>query len=271
MEAYDALVEIGKQEINAQQIQSISKKYGVPSRSLRRWTKGTKPAGRKGEIRECKELYYVLGALLGDGCLYRYKITDNLCILVGSRQFAEKFAMKVNTCSDSHVKAYIDRSKNIWFVKVNNFELYKLFENCRNTPSVIRSKLEANPRSAIQFIEGFFDAEGCIKIVKEKQRKTAKTCLDMANTNKAFLEEVQFALQTAFGFKGRYSARRKPLEGRKLCYHLRIYKKKHVKIFLHNIPTTKMDGWKRKYVDKWLSVKNCHPLHPDNPLRLSSS
>jgi hypothetical protein len=32
--------------------------------------------------------------------------------------------------------------------------------------------------NALQLIEGFFDAEGCVKVIKEKVRKTPKVNLD---------------------------------------------------------------------------------------------
>jgi len=118
-------------------------------------------------------------------------------------------------------------------------------------------QLIKDKKSALLFVEGFFDAEGCVKIIKEKVRKTPKICLDITNTDFRILEVVKKLLQEHLGIEARYSIQ-KPEIGkdgslRKVAYHLRIYKKEFVKIFFENISTTKLKEEKVIYVKNWLN------------------
>ncbi len=107
-------------------------------------------------------------------------------------------------------------------------------------------------------IEGFFDAKGCIKIIKEKiRRKTPKICLDITNTNFKILELVRQLLKEHLNIEARYSSQAEHMgkDGymRKRVYHLRIYKKEFVRKFLENIDTTKLKEEKIIYVKNWLN------------------
>ena len=52
-------------------VDRISSVYGVTKSTVYQWYKGTTPFGsRAGRIAMVPELLYVLGALLGDGCIY---------------------------------------------------------------------------------------------------------------------------------------------------------------------------------------------------------
>jgi intein-encoded DNA endonuclease-like protein len=162
----------------------LSHAFGVPTGTLYDWHRNKRlPHGRKGKIIRCPELLYVIGALLGDGCLYQWRITNHHVILVGDKLFTEKYAAFAYICTNKKVKAYIDRSKNVFFVRINNYELYLLFQRSRKDLGVLRDLIhEFGEGAAIHFVEGFFDAEGCVKIIREPQRKTPKICLDCTNT-----------------------------------------------------------------------------------------
>ena len=212
-----------------------------------------------GKITANKDLFYVLGALLGDGCTYDWK-NYRYTILVGDEKFTKKYSEKLANCSDKKAKAYIDRSKNIWFVRINNFELYALFKKIRNDINYLQQLIEQNGKNAaLLFIEGFFDAEGCVKIIKEKVRKTPKICPDITNTNFEFLEIVRKLLKQHLDIDAKYSSQEafigKDGSPRQKIYHLRIYKKEYVKRFLENINTTKLKAEKISFVEKWL--ENC--------------
>ena len=109
-------------------------------------------------------------------------------------------------------------------------------------------------RHAVEFIEGFFDAEGCVKIIKEKIRKTPKICLDITNTNKDYLDVIRLLLSEFLGVETEYSIQ-KPIykKNKKTAYHLRIYRKEYIRTFFDNISTTKLKDEKIKYVEKWLN------------------
>lgn len=212
--------------------------------------------GRKGKINHTPELAYVIGALLGDGCTYEYKPNHKHTILVGDQDFCKKYASRINTCSNSRGIAHPNRSKKVWFVKVNNYELFSLFEKTRENPDVLVELLN-DKSSKVRFVEGFFDAEGCIKIVGKNTRKTPKICLDVANTNKKYLDVVRKSLKEALNIELAYSVQkaRTGKDGikRKKVYHLRIYKKKHLRKLFENNNTTKLCKKKRKYAYGWLN------------------
>ena len=170
-------------------------------------------------------------------------------------------------CTGTKIKAYIDRSKNIWFVRYNNFKLYSLFKKIREELSYVEQLIESDKKSALLFIEGFFDAEGCVKIIKEEVRKTPKICLDITNTDFRIVEVIRRLLHEHLKIEARYSIQ-KPQIGkdgspRKTAYHLRIYKKEFVKKFLENISTTKLKEEKISYVENWLKTKNKSTLQLD--------
>jgi len=196
----------------------------------------------------------VLGALLGDGCLYRWKITNNYTILAGDNKFTTKYAARLSLCISRKAKPYINRSNNIWFVRANNYALYSLFERARNDIHYLQNMVqEAGDVSSLLFVEGFFDAEGCVKIIKEKVRITPKICLDITNTNYEFLEIVRKILEEKLNIVARYSIQKaSPPKNRRVAYHLRIYKKEYVKRFFENISTTKLGEEKTVLLNNWL-------------------
>ncbi len=203
-----------------------------------------------------KELFYVLGALLGDGCAYHWKKgnTKSL-ILIGDERFTKKYTEKLSKCSTNNVKNYIDRNKNIWFVRVGNITLYNLFKEIRLDLKKLESLIEKGnyKDNSIEFIEGFFDAEGCVKIIREKVRKTPKICLDIANTNLEILNLIENLIRINLGINSKISKQIDKRKNRKIMYHLRIYKKEDIGKFLKNIKTTKLKPEKIAYVDNWLN------------------
>lgn len=203
-----------------------------------------------------KELFYVLGALLGDGCAYHWKKgnTKSL-ILIGDERLTKKYTEKLSKCSTNNVKNYIDRNKNIWFVRVGNITLYNLFKEIRLDLKKLESLIEKGnyKDNSIEFIEGFFDAEGCVKIIREKVRKTPKICLDIANTNLEILNLIENLIRINLGINSKISKQIDKRKNRKIMYHLRIYKKEDMGKFLKNIKTTKLKPEKIAYVDNWLN------------------
>jgi hypothetical protein len=258
LKAFDLLNELKSDNVPRKEIiDKIKTEFGIPFGTLYDWYRGTNyPYGRKGELKYNQELFYVLGALLGDGCVYRWKITHNHVILVGDRKFTLKYANMLMPCVGISVKPYIDRSKNIWFVKTNNFKLYSLFKKVRGDLSYLKQIIrQSGKNSSLLFVEGFFDAEGCVKIIKEKVRKTPKICLDFTNTDRELLEIVREILQDVLEIDAKYSIQNADIsKNKKECYHLRIYKKEFVKRFFDNITTTKLKEEKIPYVKNWLNA-----------------
>lgn len=210
------------------------------------------------ELKFNPALFYVLGALIGDGCVYNWKTTYHYVILIGDERFTSKYANKVVQCTGISTKNYIDRNKNIWFVRSNNLQLYLLFKKVREDLNYLNKLIkQSNEKSVLSFIEGFFDAEGCVKIVKEEERKTPKICLDITNTNFEMLELIRKLLKEYLGIEARYSSQAEHMgkDGfmRQKVYHLRIYKKESIRVLLENINTTKLKEEKVIYVENWLN------------------
>lgn len=240
-------------------VADISSNYDVKQGTVYSWYSGkTIPLGRKGEVEIREELFYVLGALLGDGCIYKYKPTNNKVILSGDEKFTRKFAEKLSLCIDRPVKNYINRRRHHWFVSVDNYQLYEMFKRSReNIEFLDRQIAENGPGAAISFIEGYFDAEGCVKVIKEEIRKTPKICLDITNTNLTHLELVRKLLERHMKIIAKYSNQEaytdKNGRPRKKSYHLRIYKKEYIRRFCQLITTTKLYKEKQRYLQNWLT------------------
>lgn len=256
LEAFDMLQKLKNENVSRQEIvNKINKKFGIPIVTAYDWYRNKHlPYGRRGDIVYRAELFYVLGALLGDGCVYNWKTTNNYVILIGDKSFTTKYANMLTLCIGKKSKPYIDRSKNVWFVRSNNFKLYYLFKRIRKDINYLENLMNQNDECCkVLFIEGFFDAEGCVKIIKEKIRKTPKICLDVTNTNYEFLELVRKLLKEQLNIESKYSIQEYKNNNKKTTYHLRIYKKEYVKRFFENISTTKLKEEKVIYLKNWLN------------------
>jgi len=234
---------------------TISKQFGVSQSAVYAWTKGTSPFGRRcGRITYTTELFYVIGAMLGDGSIYFWK-KQYFISLIGELEFAAKFAKKVSVCTTKrHAKAYPYRGRNVWLVSFQNAELYFLIREIREHLGVLTDLLSLGNRSvnALQLIEGFFDAEGCVKVIKEKVRKTPKINLDFCNTNLALLEIIRRELNYALKIEGRFTSQKDKRRNRQVVYHLRIYPKDAIRKFLEHVSTIKLKPEKVQYVENWL-------------------
>lgn len=203
------------------------------------------------------DLFYVMRAFLGDGCAYHWKKRNKYLVnLIGDEQFTEKYAEKLSNCINKKVKNYINRSNNTYFVNIWDLELYNFFKEIKNNPNKIEKMWDNKNKkeNAISFIEGFFDAEGCVKIIKERVRITPKICLDITNTDYNLLEIVKSTLKENLGIVAKYSIQKADnKKNKKIAYHLRIYRKDEIKRFFENIKTTKLKDNKKYYVNNWLN------------------
>ena len=106
--------------------------------------------------------------------------------------------------------------------------------------------------NALQLIEGFFDAEGCVKVIKEKVRKTPKINLDFCNTNLDLLDFISRELKCTLGIEGRITFQEDKRPNRHVVFHLRIYSKDAIRKFLLYVRTIKLKPDKVQYVENWL-------------------
>lgn len=254
IEAYQCLQELKlKRSPRPLIVRLIKSKFGISSCTCYSCLNDSQsPYGVLGKLEQKRDLFYVLGVLLGDGYIYHWKSFYSVGILVKNKSFAMKFAEHLSKCIGREVFAYCSKKRMLWFVRIGNFELFTLFKNFRNDLN-FKKAIEVMPKEdALQFIEGFFDAEGCVKIIKENIRQTPKVCLDFTNTNREVLEAVKQLLKVFLQVEARFSVQHDKRDNRKTVYHLRIYKKDYVRIFFENVQTIKLSKEKALYLEKWL-------------------
>jgi intein-encoded DNA endonuclease-like protein len=256
LQAFDEFQGLAPTQTRKEVVEFISAKYDLTKTTVYSWYNGSSPGGlRAGRVAKIPELMYVIGALLGDGCICHSKGRFHIW-LVGEEAFAAKFATKLSLCLGREVSHYKYGKKNAWFVHFGNAELYFLVKTIRKDSSEIRALTEmiGSERGLLELVEGFFDAEGCVKIIDKTTRRIPKVCLDFCNTDLAILGLVWRATYRAMGICFKLS-RDPPRPRRKPTYHLRIYKKDEIREFLSSIPTTKLDERKSRYAEEWF-LKN---------------
>ena len=258
IEAYELLNKLKQSSISKKDaITQVSNQFGIPYSTLYGWYQyNLSPFGKR-KIQYNKEIFYVLGALLGDGCPYYWKKgQQQMVIIAGEEDFINKFSEKLSKCIGKRIKGYLNRSNNTWHLRTYNIELYQLFIKVRKDLDFLSSLIKYGNyhENSLETIEGFFDAEGCIKIIKEKVRKTPKICPDICCTNYEILELIRKLLQEHLNIEAKYSIQKADgIKNKKVAYHLRIYKKEYVRTFLENISTTKLKKEKINYVKNWLN------------------
>lgn len=241
-------------------IRVLGESFNVKGPTVRRWLDGDSPYGRNlGRVLIVPELFYVLGALLGDGSIYLWRHSYQVW-LYGEQRFAERYAKALSRCLPEHryVPFYNRRNVRVSFVKIQNAELFLLVRKSRADPSSIVGLLEeGDPRTnARAFVQGFFDAEGCVKVTKDKSRTIHKICLDITNTDLTLVETTGTMLKSWFGIETKLTCQRDPRPNRRAVYHLRIYKKSDVRRFLALAPTIKMTPRKAWLTSRWLEKEN---------------
>jgi hypothetical protein len=256
LEAYEKFQELlSRNKSTYEVVHTISKQFGVSQSTVYAWTRGRSPVGRRsGRIIYTKELFYVIGSLLGDGSIYFWKNAYTIWLL-GEREFCLKYARFIPSCtSKRRATAYPYRGRNVWFVKFHNAELYFLIRRIRKDLSVLSNLLKAGNISAnrVKLIEGFFDAEGCVKVIKESVRRTPKICLDFSNTDANLLDLIKIALKSALGIEATITSQKDKRPNRKMMHHVRIYSKDGVRKFFQHLSTIKNNPAKARYVENWL-------------------
>ena len=256
IEAYEKVQELlSRNKSTYAVVHTISKQFGVSQSTVYAWTKGRSPLGRRsGRIAYTKELFYVIGSILGDGSIYFWKNGYTIWLL-GEREFCLKYARIIPSCTSSRsATAYPYRGRNVWFVKFHNAELYFLIRQIRKDLGILSNLLKCGNISAnrVNLIEGFFDAEGCVKVIKERVRRTPKICLDFSNTDANLLDLIQKALKCALGIEATLTSQKDKRPNRKMMYHLRIYSKDGVRKFFQHLSTIKNNSEKARHVENWL-------------------
>ncbi|MAF51285.1 MAG: hypothetical protein CMH64_04310 [Nanoarchaeota archaeon] len=270
IKAYKLMKELKKKEISKKEtVDRINKEFEISTSTLYDWYAGRNaPWESKEKIENLeynKELFYILGAMLGDGCIYYWRGQYQVKIY-GEEEFIRKCAEKLSICLRKNINHYFYKSyyekwgSNLWFINTVHKKLFILFKEIRSNPYRILDLMGKSnyKENSLQFVEGFFDAEGCVKIIKEKVRKIPKICPDICCTDYEYVELCRKLLKKHLNIEARYSIQKpkKHWNAKKTSYHLRIYRKEYVRRFFENINTTKLKPEKIQYVKNWLKNKD---------------
>jgi|SRR3989344_4836187 len=261
VKAYELMLNLKEKGLSKEDvIQRVVYDVGIPSQTVYHWYQyDLSPFGNR-KIQFNSSFFYVIGALLGDGCAYYWEKGGRYMVhIVGEKEFMEKFSRKLEMCTGKKIKEYIDRSKGVWNLKTWNYELFMLLKRFRGDVNLLLDILSGGDEynNSLQFIEGYFDAEGCVKIIKESSRKTPKICLDICSTDYNVLELIRELWMKYLMIEARYSIQvpKKSWKSnnKKTVYHLRIYRKDYIRKFFDNFHTIKLKPEKVEYVDNWLN------------------
>jgi len=133
-------------------------------------------------LRPSEELAYVIGAVLGDGCVYRLQKYHYLVVLkVKDLEFAEKFAECISKVLGREPPKTIPVKDGTFAVEVKSKTLYELLKKPIDIDR-IRQYVEHCIDCVCSFLRGFFDSEGSIDKDGEIQ---------VYNTDKSLLEYIK--------------------------------------------------------------------------------
>src|SRR3989338_9675747 len=107
LKAFDLMNELkGNNLPRKEVIDRICEEFSVPKGTLYNWYANIEYRyGGRGEVTANPELFYVLGALLGDGCIYHWKkLNRHIINIAGEKEFTEKYADKLSKCTRNRVK-----------------------------------------------------------------------------------------------------------------------------------------------------------------------
>ena len=159
VEAYNLMNELKERGVSRfQLVEEINKKFEISKGAVYDWyaNRGS-PFGRKRLVYN-KELFYVIGALLGDGCAYHWKKKNyHLVNIAGEKEFVEKYSNKLFKCTKRKIKWHPNRNQHIWFLNTYNFELYLFFKKVKNDLKSLEKLIMSKNyfQNSLQFIEGF--------------------------------------------------------------------------------------------------------------------
>lgn len=188
------------------------------------------------ELSPSSDLYYILGAILGDGsvaigsvCIRGNRYPKYIVKLrVGSRAFAENVwvALKRIHANPMPIRYY----QKQYHVEVCSKQLHDYIKHL--DLNWLEEQLSSNPEFAKQFIKGFYEAEGCYSEYTRKSRTAPERYLMIANTQLSLILLVQRLLKKlGIGCTGPYEVVDKRSSDWKPCYRLHIGRGSEIRRF----------------------------------------
>jgi intein-encoded DNA endonuclease-like protein len=175
------------------------------------------------------ELAYMIGAILGDGCLYRNVKwrKHEIKLKVKDKDFAEEFRKCLMKVAKRKVSFFV--SEKLFVTLVSCKPLFLYLKNWSGLVTTIISYPQ-------EFIRGFADAEGCLYISKSHGEKYKYLGVKLYNTNLDLLSFIRTLL-----FKLGITSHMQTIHlrpPRKTCYSININRHKSVERFLDSIGFT---------------------------------
>jgi intein-encoded DNA endonuclease-like protein len=172
------------------------------------------------------QLAYVIGAVLGDGDIKHAKTGDYIVrVRTVDSSFAEKYYKLAKEsglnpwwCKPEKCEGRFGKNP-LYCIHVSSKKLFTLIARLRENPKLLVDLLE-NERFICNFLAGFYDAEGSMRLTKRK-RGIVKDAVMFCNTNLELQNVVLFLLKR-LGFKAKIIARNFG-ENRRLVYYVTFY------------------------------------------------
>jgi len=193
----DFIKELRKQGLsNGNIAREIERKFGVKISisTIKRWYYGkTNPFNKtkKIDLKPSPELSYIIGVVLGDGCIrikdeYHYTI----CLKTKDKEFAEKFAECLRKLElKARIRQESDSRRLRWVAEAYSKSLYMFLKQ------PLENLVKVAEKYPKEFLQGLFDSEGFSVVSAGKKLLVA---IHFTNSNKDILNIVQKMLKERF-------------------------------------------------------------------------
>jgi hypothetical protein len=169
------------------------------------------------DLTPSRELSYVLGAFLGDGCAFKTRsikgtILYEVQLAVRDRDFANEFNKCISKILRKDGGYSIFERGGYYAVRVTNRILYEFLKKPWKMHKQIIEKFPA------EFLRGFFDSEGCVH----------RRMIAVSNTNLGLIKYIKSLLKRHFSITTApkiYSESYVTQKGLRKCYRLEINRK----------------------------------------------
>lgn len=187
-------------------------------------------------------LSYIIGVILGDGCVYKHEATYKVVLRAKDKIFVESFrhALSEINLNPSPITLVWNEGWALFDVAAYSKAFGVWFKGL--TLKDIKEIADKFPTS---FIKGFYESEGsvskCSHIDKRNMKRYTKYCLEFSNSNLELLRLVKSLLaklKLEMRINGPYRYRRSGYiskYGREPEYHLRTHRKTMIDYFLEMV------------------------------------
>lgn len=201
------------------QIGEIAEKHNVHPRTISRLLNRYDIISRKGgasrmqdvDFSPSPELSYVIGVVLGDGCVSKYKNSHQIILSVKDKDFVEYFSSCMKKLLGRECKVSLD-NRGMYIVRYTSQNIYSFIYPKEEVGKFIEI-IDIFPA---EFIAGFFDSEGTVYRQNGKKSWT----ISFSNTNTTFLNLVSRCLSKLDIAHNTYTHKKRV--GRKTAYSLNV-------------------------------------------------